>query len=90
MIVDAYTQVAFNGIGICLRGRGYGQMVSFFTNFSRVGVFAIDGGHASLLNSNTTFGDYGLRASGSRIMVTPDISTVCVVVVVFVRCTNPS
>lgn len=76
MIVDAYTQVAFNGIGICLRGRGYGQMVSFFTNFSRVGVFAIDGGHASLLNSNTTFGDYGLRASGSRIMITPDISTV--------------
>jgi len=76
MIVDAYTQVAFNGIGICLRGRGYGQMVSFFTNFSRIGVYAMDGGHASLLNSNTTFGDYGLRASGSRIMITPDISTV--------------
>lgn len=76
MIVDAYTQVAFNGIGICLRGRGYGQMVSFFTNFSRVGVFAIDGGHASLLNSNTTFGDYGLRASGSRILVNPDISVI--------------
>jgi len=76
MIVDAYTQVAFNGIGICLRGRGYGQMVSFFTNFSRVGVFAIDGGHASLLNSNTTFGDYGLRTSGSRIMINPDTSTV--------------
>ena len=76
MIVDAYTQVAFNGIGICLRGRGYGQMVSFFTNFSRVGVFAMDGGHASLLNSNTTFGDYGLRASGSRIIVNPDISVV--------------
>jgi len=76
MIVDAYTQVAFNGIGICLRGRGYGQMVSFFTNFSRVGVLALDGGHASLLNSNTTFGDYGLRASGSRILVNPDMSEV--------------
>ena len=76
MIVDAYTQVAFNGIGICLRGRGYGQMVSFFTNFSRIGVYAMDGGHASLLNSNTTFGDYGLRASGSRILVNPDISGV--------------
>jgi hypothetical protein len=51
-------------------------MVSFFTNFSRVGIFAIDGGHASLLNSNTTFGDYGLRAKGKRILVIPDISTV--------------
>ena len=76
MIVDAYTQVAFNGIGICIRGRGYGQLVSFFTNFSSTGVFCIDGGHASLLNSNTTFGDYGLRAQGKRMLVRPDISAV--------------
>jgi hypothetical protein len=76
MIVDSYTQVAFNGIGMCARGRGYGQMVSFFTNFSRVGVYCIDGGHASLLNSNTTFGDYGLRSKGLRILVKPDITLV--------------
>jgi hypothetical protein len=76
MIVDAYTQVAFNGIGLCVRGRGYAQQVSFFTNFSRVGIFAMDGGHASLLNSNTTFGDYGLRSSGSRILVVPDINPI--------------
>jgi hypothetical protein len=76
MIVDAYTQVAFNGIGICVRGRGYAQLVSFFTNFSRVGVYCIEGGHASLLNSNTTFGDFGLRAKGKRMLVKPDISAV--------------
>lgn len=76
MIVDAYTQVAFNGIGICVRGGGYAQLVSFFTNFSRIGCYAIDGGHASLLNSNTTFGDYALRSVGSRILVNPDISIV--------------
>ena len=76
MIVDAYTQVAFNGIGLCVRGRGYAQQVSFFTNFSRIGIFAIDGGHASLLNSNTTFGDYGLRSKGKRILVIPNISAI--------------
>jgi hypothetical protein len=76
MIVDAYTQVAFNGIGICIRGGGYAQLVSFFTNFSRVGCFAIDGGQASLLNSNTTFGDYGLRSSGSRTLVNPNLSII--------------
>jgi hypothetical protein len=76
MIVDAYTQVAFNGIGICVRGRGYAQLVSFFTNFSRVGTYCIEGGHASLLNSNTTFGDFGLRAKGKRMLVKPDISPV--------------
>jgi len=76
MLIDAYTQVAFNGIGICVRGRGYAQLVSFFTNFSYTGVYCIDGGHASLLNSNTTFGDYGLRAVGKRILVNPDGSSV--------------
>ena len=76
MIVDAYTQVAFNGIGLCVRGRGYAQMVSFFTNFSRVGTYAIDGGHASLLNSNTTFGDYGLRSKGFRILINPSTTGV--------------
>jgi hypothetical protein len=76
MIIDAYTQVAFNGIGICVRGAGYAQLVSFFTNFSHVGVWCIDGGHVSLLNSNTTFGDYGLRTSGKRILVVPDVTTV--------------
>ena len=76
MIVDAYTQVAFNGIGLCVRGRGYAQQVSFFTNFSRVGIYALDGGHASLLNSNTTFGDYGLRSSGSRVMLNPVITSI--------------
>lgn len=76
MIVDAYTQVAFNGIGICVRGAGYAQLVSFFTNFSHVGVWCIGGGHASLLNSNTTFGDYGIRASGKRVLVVPNVTTV--------------
>lgn len=76
MIVDAYTQVAFNGIGICVRGAGYAQLVSFFTNFSRVGVYCIEGGHASLLNSNTTFGDYGLRSKGVRMLVKPPIEII--------------
>jgi hypothetical protein len=76
MVCDAYTQVAFNGIGVCVRGRGYVQLVSVFTNFSRTGIYAIDGGHASLLNSNTTFGDYGLRSKGKRILVVPDVSDV--------------
>jgi hypothetical protein len=76
MVVDSYTQVAFNGIGVCVRGAGYAQQVSFFTNFSRVGTYCIEGGQASLLNSNTTFGDYGLRSKGLRMLVKPDISKV--------------
>ena len=74
MIVDAYTQVGFNGIGVLARKGGFVQMVSFFTNFSRYGCLAEDGGHIVLLNSNTTFGDYGLVADGSREYVVVDLT----------------
>ena len=66
MVLDAYTQVSPNGVGCQVVGRGFIQLVSFFTNFSAYSVKVIDGGHAVLLNSNTSFGDYGMYASGSR------------------------
>src|SRR6056300_588408 len=66
MVLDAYTQVAPNGVGCQVVGRGFIQLVSFFTNFSAYSVKVLDGGQAVLLNSNTSFGDYGMYASGSR------------------------
>src|SRR6056300_1676724 len=66
MVLDAYTQVAPNGVGCEVVGRGFIQLVSFFTNFSAYSVKVIDGGQAVLLNSNTSFGDFGMYASGSR------------------------
>ena len=66
MVLDAYTQVSPNGIGCQVNGRGFIQLVSFFTNFSAYGVKVLNGGQAVLLNSNTSFGDFGLYSSGSR------------------------
>ena len=66
MVLDAYTQIAPNGVGCQVVGRGFIQLVSFFTNFSAYSVKVLDGGQAVLLNSNTSFGDYGMYASGSR------------------------
>lgn len=66
MIVDAYTQVSLNGVGICAKNKSYAQMVSFYTNFTRYGVQALNGAEVTLSNSNTTFGDYGLFADGGR------------------------
>jgi hypothetical protein len=74
MIVDAYTQVNMNGVGVVVRKGGFVQMVSFFTNFCRYGCLAEEGGHIVLLNSNTTFGDYGLVARGSRNVVVVDLA----------------
>jgi len=66
MVLDAYTQIAPNGVGCQVVGRGFIQLVSFFTNFSAYSVKVLDGGQAVLLNSNTSFGDFGMYASGSR------------------------
>ena len=66
MVLDAYTQIAPNGVGCQVVGRGFIQLVSFFTNFSAYSVKVIQGGQAVLLNSNTSFGDFGMYASGSR------------------------
>jgi hypothetical protein len=66
MVLDAYTQVAPNGVGCQVVGRGFIQLVSFFTNFSAYSVKVLNGGQAVLLNSNTSFGDFGMYASGSR------------------------
>ena len=74
MIVDAYTQVNMNGVGVVARKGGFVQMVSFFTNFCRYGCLAEEGGHIVLLNSNTTFGDFGLVARGSRTVIVMDLA----------------
>jgi hypothetical protein len=66
MVLDAYTQISPNGVGCLVNGRGFIQLVSFFTNFSYYAIRVNNGGHATLNNSNISFGLYGMYASGSR------------------------
>jgi len=66
MVLDAYTQISPNGVGCLVNGRGFIQLVSFFTNFSYYAIRVNNGGHATLNNSNISCGLYGMYASGSR------------------------
>jgi hypothetical protein len=66
MVLDAYTQISPNGVGCLVNGRGFIQLVSFFTNFSYYAIRVNNGGHATLNNSNISFGLFGMFASGSR------------------------
>jgi hypothetical protein len=66
MVLDAYTQISPNGVGCLVNGRGFIQLVSFFNNFSYYAIRVNNGGHATLNNSNISFGLYGMYASGSR------------------------
>jgi hypothetical protein len=64
MVLDAFTQFNEGGIGIYLLNQGYMQLVSLFTICCEYSVLAEKGGFASITNSNTSFGKYGLAADG--------------------------
>jgi hypothetical protein len=64
MVLDAFTQFNEGGIGIYLLNQGYMQLVSLFTICCEYSVLAERGGFASITNSNTSFGSFGLAADG--------------------------
>lgn len=64
MVTDSYTQINNGGIGVHILNKGYAQLVSIFTVFCNVGVLCESGGQCSITNSNSSFGNYGLKANG--------------------------
>lgn len=63
-VVDAYTQYNQGGIGIHMKNRGNAQLVSVFTICCDTAILAESGGFCSLTNSNSSFGNVGLKADG--------------------------
>lgn len=65
MVSDSFTQINFGGIGVHLLNQGYAQLVSIFTVSCDVGILVESGAQCSLTNSNCSFGNYGLKATGT-------------------------
>lgn len=65
MVAHAFTQINLNGKGVHLLNRGYAQLVSIFTVSCDVGILAESGGQCSVSGSNSSFGNTGLKATGS-------------------------
>ena len=64
MVSDAYTQINVGGIGIHILNGGYAQLVSIFTVFCDIAILCESGGQCSVTNSNSSFGNYGLKSNG--------------------------
>jgi hypothetical protein len=64
MVVDSYTQYNQGGIGVSITNDGYAQLVSIFTICCDTAISCYSGGSCDLNNSNASFGNYGLVASG--------------------------
>lgn len=66
VVVDSFTAINPNGYGYLMVRNAFVQLVSVFTNWSRYGLWCHDGGQVTVANSNNTFGDYALVATGFR------------------------
>jgi len=64
MVVDSYTQYNQGGVGVSITNDGYAQLVSIFTICCDKAITCYSGGSCDLNNSNASFGNYGLIASG--------------------------
>ena len=68
MVCDSFTQYNEAGIGVSLSNNAYAQLVSIFTICCDVGIAATSGGQCDLTNSNSSFGNIGLKADGFGIV----------------------
>ena len=64
MVLDAFTQFNADGIGVLMQNRAYAQLVSCFTISTSTSIKAETGAQCSITNSNSSFGDFGLVATG--------------------------
>jgi len=64
MVCDSFTQYNETGIGVSLTNNAYAQLVSIFTIGCDVAIFCGSGGQCDLTNSNSSFGNVGLKADG--------------------------
>ena len=64
MVCDSYTQYNQGGIGVSITNDAYAQLVSIFTICDDTAIYCGSGGQCDLTNSNSSFGNKGLVASG--------------------------
>lgn len=75
-VVDSFTAINPNGVGYLMRRNAFVQLVSVFTNWSRVGLWCDAGGQVTVANSNSTFGDFAFASTGFRnIVALPETPT---------------
>jgi len=75
MVVDSYTQYNVAGTGVSISNEAYAQLVSIFTINCDIAINAESGGQCDITNSNSSFGNFGLVASGLGTMMDVGIVT---------------
>jgi hypothetical protein len=64
IVSNDFTQVVSDGIGAWMTNGGRGELVSVFSYYAHIGMFAQDGGIIRATNGNSSYGDFGTVADG--------------------------
>lgn len=64
IVSNDFTQVISDGIGAWITNNGRAELVSVFTYYAHIGMFAKDGGIIRATNGNSSYGDFGAVADG--------------------------
>jgi len=64
IVSNDFTQVVSDGIGAWVANGGRAELVSVFTYYAHIGMFAQDGGVIRATNGNSSYGDFGTVADG--------------------------
>jgi hypothetical protein len=65
IVSNDFTQVISDGIGAWVLNNGRAELVSVFTYYAQIGMFAEDGGVIRATNGNSSYGDFGAVADGN-------------------------
>ena len=64
IVSNDFTQVISDGIGAWMLNGGRGELVSVFSYYAHIGMFALDGGIIRATNGNSSYGDFGAVTDG--------------------------
>ena len=64
IVSNDFTQVISDGIGAWMANGGRGELVSVFSYYAHIGMFATDGGTIRATNGNSSYGGFGAVADG--------------------------
>ena len=64
IVSNDFTQVISDGIGAWVQNGGRAELVSVFTYYAHIGMFAKDGGIIRATNGNSSYGSFGSVADG--------------------------
>ena len=76
LVSNDFTQVISDGIGAWALNNGRAELVSVFTYYAQIGMFAEQGGVLRATNGNSSYGDFGAVADGNDPTETPKYAEV--------------